>query len=408
MEKGSTEEVASKRYHVEEDGDMPCRLHRTGDTGRSWCFSEDSARRKTCRTLLPTQAAASMQYKMGFHVWGHSPGFSGENARHVVCSTMDPVMGEQSDFDTSVAPPPAGSLFVLGPYKTSDERHVAIKCVTLETLEDTGHAPPESDQSNMLGQILINWNHTSDTAVPTPQMIKHAIDVLRRQGLPELVLLNNVYEEQTQRERERRALAGMCEADAALMRQVRVIARLFWMYAMYLRRWKGPGKPYPVAESMTHTSVTSDNMSPDLKNKVVSHGATGIRLSDPRPGSSRRSNAIPADSINDEGRLDGMETQLQQALRARFDALTERQREAVEAGFRIGHLYRMIDGSGFYTQPETMFDACFGEDFSLAMGNRCVRLTSVGMIGGTLTMAKLLYKTPPTWMLYEGNFEQIE
>ena len=348
-----------------------------------------------------------MQYSMGFHVWGHSPGFSGADANRVVCSTMDPIMGTQADVDTSVRAPPPGSLFVLGPYKTKDARYVAIKCITHETLQNMGSTPGiQGNGPGNLGQALINWNHTDDTAVPTPEMIKHAIDVLQREGLPPLQVLNICYTELVQRERERRTLVRMCEEDPSLMRKVRVITRLFWMYAMYLRRWKGPGTPYPVNAADTRTRVTWANMSPDLKHKMVAHGATGVRLTAVRPGT-RRSNAIPADSINDDGRLDGMETQIQHSLRSRFDALTAREQEAVKAGFRIAHIYRMVDDSGFYVKRETLFDACFGGGYSLAMGNRCVRLTSLGMLGGTLTMGKLLFRTPPTWMLYEGSFAQI-
>lgn len=397
---GALETVPQARYLVEADGDVPCRLHREGDAGRTRCFAENAPRRKTCRLLLPTDAAAAMRFKTGFHVWGLSDGFHGPDAHRVICSAMDPMTGDTDEYDTAVTTPPPGSVLILGPYATDDVRRVAIKCVTLSVLREMNEFVgrlflPGQNATDYLGQLFVNWNHTHDLTVPTPHMLHRAYETLRRVG-HQTVVLDVVAQVQQEYMAEKDRLVAKCQEEPSLMRRVRTTARMFWMYAMYLRRWKGPGTAYPIRAEDTRVRVTRANVSSALKNRFVSAHASGLRLS------ALERNALPADVVNDEGRLDNMEMQLQEALRLQYDALSDDDRVLVGRAFRCAEPYRMVDGSGHWCSAEGMFDACFGHGHSLATGNRCVRIASLQLLGGVITLALRLYKNPPSWLLHEG------
>ena len=143
-------------------------------------------------------------------------------------------------------------------------------------------------------------------------------------------------------------------------------------------------------------------MSDSLVGKHVTVTAAGeVRLV-----AAGRGGGNPADAVDDdEGRLGAMEYAHLEAIRRTYDALPHK--TLARDAFRAGTPFERIDGMGWWVEAESLFDMCFGDNFSLSAGNRCVRLASRPMLTGALTVARVLYKSPPAWTRFEGAAAQV-
>lgn len=388
--RGAREVMPRGRYVVEADPELPCALAPIGAPARGTrCYAEHSRARKACRLLVPR---AELRLRPGLHVWGASPAFAGADARRLVCHASN-FVGTDVHIDSAAAAPERGAVLVLGPYADAGDPVARLKCVLREDLEVGGFVTRAT--LNELGNSFLTPDF--DKTVPTAPMMRRANADLVAAGLPSIRTLDAMAESEERAASLRRRLAG---AGPERLRTYRLLARLFFQLSMYLYKWAGPGRPYPTTNDASQLPVggAANPVSEALRGKRVIASARGVRLVS-------RGDHPPADAVNDERRLANMEHALLGSIRAAYDALPAAEATLVHDAFREGTLFDMCDGSGYWTRDESMFDRCFAPGFSIATGNRCVRVSARPLMTGALTVALALYKSPPAWTRFEGRID---
>lgn len=389
VQRGLTELQTASRYRIESDSEMPCL---PGEGKGTRCYTKHSGTRKTCRILLQANEAA-MQLPPGLYIWGISSVF---DARVLRCDAFDPIMYEHTTVDTSHADttPVRGDVLSLGPY-VNEEGLVQMKCVHKSVFMSSPLMDVESFGSAWMDSTL------TDFYVPGLDMLRKAYNEYLAAGLTPPPSFRTMHDTQGGYYKERAALAKYTSTRPDSLKRVRLLCRLFFHFAMYLRRWAGPGRPYPITEGRSHTKVgrPSNPVSESIRDRMVTaNGAVRLVTRGAHPS---------ADTINEEGRLANMEVAHMQAIRTVFDSMSEHEQKLVRYALRGGTRFSMADGWGYYMDAESLLDVCFGSVYSVAGGDRCVRLASKTILTSILTIVKHIYKTPPTWTRYEGTLDHV-
>jgi hypothetical protein len=376
----------------------------------SRCFSEHSRKRKNCNILVDD---ALRLFPLNFYVWKMSPLFDGgANSLPLVCP-VSTISGEAYNVDSRVNDPPAGSHLLLGPYPIEGTRRTAVKCIARRMLEhdnfvfppDFGNGPTPQYVWNAANQFWMQfWTLENETMVPTPDMLMGAYLRLAELGLVDrLGSMRAAGRLQSiMRTLGAAALGALSPSD---LKKARLLARLLFHLGMYLYRWAGPGRPYPITEERSTRPPGAPNnpISDSLVGKMVTSSASGVRVV-------TRGNHPPADEVNSENRLGNMENACLMAAGELYESLSEATKRKVRNYFRCGTPMRFCDGSGYVVDSYSMLDVCFGTPESphrafIARGDYCVRMGAKRLITGVLTVTNYLYKSPPAWTRFEGDID---
>jgi len=394
--RGSFEDVLSRRYVKGEDPETPCRLAREGERGR--CYSEGNMKRKNCKILLPE--GSTLLFPPGLHVWGVSQHLREGVSPEFTCLLQDRTNFTDDRFINSRSnPPPAGSMVVLGPYLTPGGRF-AVKCISTSDLNIVS----DQDPAGMMRSIFSTIDGEMDFTIPSLRDVTLAVQQFQELGnVPPIIESYSRY--------MMRIHSSMLDASRtggqAFMKVLRLFARLFFNLGMYLRRWAGPGTPYPISREYTQIMVGSGRnpVSDSLVDMRVSFTLNGIRVLD-----GGETSAFPmADTVGEEGRLENMEYAHMQCLIELYHSLGEGEKMAARNLFRRGMTAPVAneDGNFVTSESESLFDVCFLMNFSIANANRCVRISSGEIVQGVLVSLPYLYKTRPTWSRYEGYLADV-
>ena len=376
----------------------------------SRCFSEHSRKRKNCNILVDDELRF---FPLDLHVWKMSPRFGGgANSLPLVCpvSTID---GHAYNVDSRVNALPAGSHLLLGPYPIEGTRRTAVKCIARTMLEhddfilppDFGNGPTPQYVWRAANQFWMQfWTLENETAVPTPDMVTGAYLRLAERGLVDrLGHMHAAARLQSALRAEGAARLGALSPPD--LKKVRLLARLLFHLGMYLYRWAGPGRPYPITDERSTRPPGAPNnpISDSLVGKMVTSSASGVRVV-------TRGSHPPADEVNQENRLGNMENACLMAAGEVYESLSAATKQTVRTIFRCGTPMRFCDGSGYVVDSFSMIDICFGDPDAphrsfIARGNYCVRMGAKRLITGVLTVSNYLYKSPPAWTRFEGDVD---
>lgn len=380
---GSRETLPRTRYVVRDDG-APCSPTTGGAAGqtkggvRTRCYGEHSPRRKTCRLLAPAPDFGNA-YAPGLYVTGLPP--LDDDGASLRCTR-----GDEEDEEH-------GTL-VLGPYATDRTDGLAVKCMDLELVfEEFSH--PEN--------VALRFRVGNDRRIPSVEMMRRCARLVARHGLPKerrtqarnLVACADALQE---RGRTLQRLRTRCAQSAAFAREARRVLKHAFYFAMYARRWAGPGTPYPVTTRATnrrpgqHTAVSSD-----LVGKAVRATPAGeVVLRDARGGDDDDA----ADLVS-EGKLSNMMyAHLRAAGVERETGLAPLLLLAVEGA-------PTVDGS-YWARRETLHECLFTGDGSVASGKACIRQQSRALLETCLMLAHYVYRTPPAWMRLDDPLDDVQ
>lgn len=402
--RGRREQVVPRRYVVSPDPSVPCEEHDGTGGGRTGCYAEHSKRRKSCR-LLGMPASMPVNFSPNLYVYGLTPPFEGPDRIDLACSTFDPIMYETIQYDSRREPIPDGSVVVLGPYATG-ERGTTLKCIPVDLLQAmSGDADGDVQMLGSRFEVEIG-PRKYDSRVPNEQMLYDCVQTLEFHGIRMGGMIVSAVVTLLRNEQYRKQMELHLSRDESglLQRKVRLLARLFFHLAMYLRRWAGPGRPYPIAYDRTRDNVGSPTnpVSASLRGKSVVAGSSGVRVV-------KQTHSLPAadDLSSGTGRLEQMENAHLRAISDVLETLSEEDQAYVRLAFKSGTRYEMVgeDGfsSGYWTTTDSLVDMCLSPVHSVAAGDRCIRMTSADILYGVLTVIPHLYATPPTWTRFEED-----
>ena len=318
------ESVPTARFRI---GPGVCSPPRPGEAGRTACYAEHSTRRKYCPFLSESgRGASSVELSA--------------DATHV-----------------------RFSAFPVSPREVGDVRLPIAELFASDRVEDVAHA------------------------------FYRAAKMLPTLGALEELRMGGAFERRREtcaRDLARRAsalsqLRSTCERDAELQRGARRFLRATFHFAMYARRWRGPGFPYPVEREGEPLSSA-----PSLR---------GMGVNVTPSGEVRLKNGSGADRL-EAGRL---VTMVRACLKAAFlalDSLDEPRRRFLRSHLVCALPYRGVNGR--WPSEERLCTVLFGapRDGSVATDSAMV-LHSCGL------MSEVLYKTEPQWMKYEHELSDV-
>jgi hypothetical protein len=356
------ETLSPERYAVV-PGAQVCALARAGQGGRTACYAEHSPKRKTCPLLSKREVEAS--HAPGIYMSGKAPYEDDEDA----------------PFET----------LIIGPY-AAGPRDVYVKRVDFEQVF-ANHAIPEN--------VAVRF-FSHDTVIPS-------IDMLRDFASRHLERVPSEYAQCAANARkcvatlmERRsllhALRRRCSRDTVVQRDARRFLKNVFYFAMYSRRWAGPGTPYPITAGETRRNVGQHKrISQELAGKYV-HVTHGGEVKLREHGDTR------ADET-DSGRAIAMYyAHLRASHAAVFESVAS---EFLQRHFLLAIRPPTVDNS-YWPAEETVWEALFAGERSVAMGTTCTRQVSADLLRSCIMLAPFLYATLPTWMRFEETLDNIQ
>lgn len=364
------ENVDARRFAVE-PGARVCVPPQAGHVGRTACYAEHNARRKNCPLLSANGHAADVGHDPGLYVNGLSP-YDGEDA----------IESEEN-------------LLILGPY-VKDSQNVTLKRVSFNTVFER-HSNPE----NVAPRFTV-WR---DVMIPSIAMLRDTAQSLRETSPLQMVQnLKACSDELTARQKRLKHLQQKCGQRADLMRICRRILKNVFLFAMYARRWAGPGTPYPITRSQTNRNVGQHTrISDDLVDMVVHVTAVGeVMLRERKDEDDESADRVEA------GKAIAM---MDAHLMATFNSVDD-MKNVADRRFLIDNLPVAIpqpttDGT-HWPAEEKLWDTLFGGETSVAQATTCIRQVSSTLLHTCKMLTPILYKTQPQWMRYEGVLDEIQ
>ena len=197
-------------------------------------------------------------------------------------------------------------------------------------------------------------------------------------------------------------LSRLCLQDSAVQRSCRRLLRNLFMFAMYARRWAGPGTPYPIIDADTRRLVGKHkDVSEELLRRSPEISAAGnVVLSHRRGGSG--SNDV------EFGKLVGM---IDAHLYGIVNSVESIGDETVKT-FLQNHLplalVQPTTDESFWPSHELLWDVLFRDDKCVANQEVCSRQVSESLLATCTLLGRYLYKATPQWMVYEHTVDYIQ
>ena len=361
---------------------------RAGVTTR--CYAEHSPKRKYCKLLAPDARLAAASFAPGLYLWGVPPLNGGVTLR---CTSGD-ARDDPIPYDT----------LVFGPYP-SGPRDLRVKCLSLLGVFGS-HSYPENVAPRFFGYT------GRDHAVPTPGMLQALSTKLEavRQRMPPQARaaadnLKACADALVERNRVLQSLRVRCGRDAAFARVARQLLRNTFYYAMYARRWPGPGTPYPVDARATnrmvgrHTQVAETlrgrHVRVTPKGEVVVHAKQGDDAADRVEG----------------GKAVAMMDAYFWAVHHTLETAPAATRAALLATPLAVDRGRDVEG-GFWATEETLWQCLYTGEHAIARGQAnggaCIRQMSRPLLDTCEMLMNVFYKARPEWARYEGNLDDVQ
>lgn len=325
--------------------------------GRTQCFAEHSPRRKNCRLLA-------------------ADGYDGS-------PTDAPAIAVNGD------------SLVFGPFAT-DQLNVRMKRVDVTTVFGI-HRIPEN--------VALRFTRGSDRVIPSVDMM---VQMSSFSG-PATSWASNLRACARTLADRRVALVRLrqrCATSPLVQQAARRFLRNAFMFAMYSRRWAGPGTPYPVSTRETNRIVG--------RHKPVAESLVGMYKHVTSSGDVKlRETGEEADEA--DRTEDGKAIAMTEAhLLAAFNSIDG----LVDANVRDFLVAHMVTGTPVPTTDgvpwpadETLWDVLFAAPHSVAQQQdnaTCIRQVSKTLLFTCTLLASYVYKTPPQWMRYEGSVDEVQ
>lgn len=327
---------------------------------RGRCFTEHNPRRKTC-PLLSDDAIV------------HEPG--------VYVSGVTPFEDDEDD---------AFETLIIGPYPV-DSRRVRVKRVDLMQVF-ANHAIPDNVAPRF---------YSRDTIVPTVDMLRDHL--ARTTDVPEdhaecYANMRRCVRTLDERYTNLKEVKRRCARDPESLRACRRFLRNVFLFAMYARRWAGPGTAYPIASRDTNRNVGQHKpLSPSLRGKAVHVSRRG-------DVTMRDDGDMPADEV-DSGRAISMYYTYLRAARQSLEDIPAR--DFLVSRLHLAIRQPTVDGT-FWPAEELVWETLFAEDRSVATATTCTRQVSAALLRTCILLTPYLYRSTPQWMRFEGTLDDIQ
>lgn len=372
----TTREIPQHRYKVSGEG-QPCErvlepyIPVRGTRTRCHKKFDHSSKRKFCPLLVPPSGngRGAMNFQPGLYLQGAYGSPVG-----VTCSHDDLIMREgfaPTDFDLLFfgplvvkGQPPMIACTLVSHYGlntsltfTFDVNHKLYNFVVSEEaaracLDRLNNTPQPPDQAS-----IVNINH-----------LKRALQTHINRVAPMLGVVET--------------MKGMANADPNFKTQLRAYLRNRWYQAMYHRRWRGPGTPYPIKESgLNHRMIEPGNVSNKLRGKTTRNGMAMNML---EPVEKR---LIVMESLH-AAKAEEAKAKMTYAQRDLLAGIKVTERGQDEKG-RIGY-----DGSYFPAFDSTNNRCLIAQ---IRNGHECVRMGSLHMLYTISKLIPAVYKNRPGW-----------
>lgn len=344
------ETLPQRRYTI---SGRVCAPFEEGDAGRTACYSEHSRRRKNCPLLSSD--------------------------------------GTHTDVLTSGMHYEDGNIF-LGPYAKGRDT-VKMKEFTARSVFEASGDP---------GSVASRMKRGSDDVVPTLDEMSYFVEKVVSSGESSRVKANvtECYDELTRRVSLLDELKTRCSREVDLQAACRRFLRNAFMCGMYMRKWAGPGTPYPVDSESSSLDVGQEGkrVSGELIDGAIHMTPSGeVKVKDM---SEEEVEDFERSDFLRGGRLASM---LEAHLRAAFYSIDSIPSSSTRAFVRE----RMFASLPCRTTENTrwpsgdLFHATlFG--FDPASSSSC-RETSASVIQSCELLLPIFYKTRPQWSIFEGN-----
>jgi len=364
------EEVVAKRFAVS-PGRKVCTKPSPDYSGRTACYAEHSKRRKTCPLLSYDDNTVPL-HKPGIYLVGLPP-------------YEEPDDEEDEPFNT----------MIIGPYPVG-KLQLVVKRVELDVVFGN-HKYPENVSIRFYGR---------DMTIPSIDELRDFVGRMEKTQLPDSArrCITNARECVSmllERRDTLRLLQRRCNRDPVLQRAARRVLQNIFYFAMYSRRWAGPGTPYPIQTKETNRNVG--------QNKVISEHLRGMAVNVSSTGEVlvRDRNWRAADEIQYGKAMAMVEAHLLGASIA-FDSAPSVLKSCMLAADR----WQTTDGD-YWPKQFTLFEIMFDESSSVSSydpkkGKVCTRQVSSDLIRTCEMLASFLYKTRPQWLVYEGKLDEIQ
>lgn len=350
-----------------------------GHVGQTRCYAEHSPRRKNCPILSANGDANDVAHPLGLYVLGLPP------------------YDEHGDHSTRM------ETLIFGPYPT-DDINVGMSRVSFGTVFGN-HSIPE----NVAPRFTVGRN----VIIPSVDVMISALPLIR--SIPtsrataaatalELHFRKENFEictnELVQRKKKLSILRSKCIQRADLMKAVRRILQNVFMFAMYARRWAGPGTPYPISVRETRRLVgTHKPISPKLEGMAVYTTPTG----DVKTRALHSDLDSRADTVENGKAMAMMDIYLL-AVFTSIEAVSDASmRDFLKTHLLLAIPHQCTDGS-YWPAEELLWDALFG----VAQSTTCIRQVSAYLLHTCKMLAPMIYKTQPPWMFFEGVIDEIQ
>lgn len=384
LPRGSRETVSPQRYVVgTDDPAIPCVR---GEGRGTRCYAEHSPRRKHCRLLAPSAFAS--RFRPGLHVRGLPP----FDAEEVVCN-----IGSLDDDDAPFA------TLILGPYPSPlarDPLRLVVKCLDFALLFDDFHHPEN---------VALRFRVGNDKHIPSIDMMQGARQRLQEASVPRDyrgAVQNFVRCTDTLLERRRvlQSIRRRCAQSPPFERAARILVRNTFHFAMYARRWAGPGTPYPISKHETNRLVgRHKKISAALIDQAVHVTAGGEVVVRGRKGEDEPR----ADAVSDGKATEMMYAHLR-AIHRVVEAADANVRNALVTNLLMSvDALPTVDGS-HWPAEETLWECLFDSERSVAAATSCIRQQSNVLLCTCRLLIPYVYKAVPTWSRYEGVLDEVQ
>lgn len=348
-----------------------------------------SKRRARCRWLSSTDDDDNLPVvSMGLHL----SGTGALEDRDVRCPglTID-----------SIAVP--YEVTVLGPFPDMATGRLRTMCIPTIALADlhpdyglAAHFPDlVANRHFPGGPLQVNYMPTLPMLQQWCRTFRESPEELRDALAPVYDAMSGFTETLAARIAQLETLRATLRANAGLEKIARAMLRHAFEWAMYARRWRGPGAPYPVLKA-GKVGSPGHAVSSTLAGRRVSTLPNGsMHLT----ASGAADEPVAADEVQDGALLNMADANWVSCLRlARANPQLSKQLVAcVQA--------RAVDGSfcpGSFELAELLEGIVDDDDVYSTQMVAILRRTSIQAIHTCRMLADYVYRVEPTWMKYEG------
>jgi hypothetical protein len=393
LSRNSTESFGQSRYVVSPSPDVPCLVATGGrQRGRRTLCAETGAhspRRSRCRLLAAANdadASFHASLPMGMHL--SEVGFLRASGYKLPALFTG---------ETEAAP---YEVTALGPFVDVGTRRLRVIMVSTMDLVEMD---PEYGFAGFFDQLVPNRHFPGGPLlvryVPTLPMIERWLRLLREPAeehsairrigaFDELIVRASEFAATLDRRlKDLDDLREDLRRDPSALRNARAIVKHAFEWAMYERRWSGPGTPYPIETSSR--LIGGGRRASSISQRLV---GKHVRVLSPRE-------RYPADAVH-RGRLQNMAD-------ANFNTcidLAERHGD-LSLKLKLCEWARPVDGTYYpsstslvgYLNALTEGDGQVGDEPALLQRHTILAIHSCKM------MATYLYDSEPAWIKFEGE-----